>query len=285
MIDEEIQYCTYCGAANKKSAVFCTQCNKHILTKYRPFYDFLKKHIKDEVSGKITDSVFALLKKFLLSHIYGVAISVSIVASVAATVYSVPSVPKVAERKTAYVSQEMPSEEQVQKFPELNSDDLYDFMQIATNYDSFVDDLRSSDRYWEDDGYSSASELYAESNIDGFSYGGVHEMIANPINMYSLDYEDEYMDMYQNFSSDRYFDESSVVTGNSCTTDIAKRLISDGYRVAEGNYVLSESAGEYDFDTHTGSGAMKKLVYRIVMVEHDGNWYMAEDRLVSQTGF
>ena len=285
MMNEDVQYCTYCGSINKKNAVECVSCQKNIHMKYRPFYDFLKKHIKDELSGKITDSVFSIIKKFLLSHAYGVAISVSIVASVVATSYSAPGITKVTEQRNAVVENISANEEIEQDFPKLSEDELYELERIAINYDAFVDDLRSSDRYWEDDGYSSVRELYAENNIEGFSYGGVHEMISNPVDMYSFDYDPEAEDNYKNFFSDRYFDEKSVLTGAGCTSDIAKKLAEDGYRTVEGNYVLCETAGEYDFDTHSGSGKMKKLVYRIIMVEHNGQWYMAEDRLIQKTGF
>ena len=287
MINEDIHYCTHCGAANKKSAVVCIDCEKKVITKYRPFYDFLKKRIKDEATGKITDSLFSLIKKFLFSHAYGVLISVSIVASVTANVYSIPDIPKVSEKKTASISlQQIEEPEEIIETVPLSDDDLYTFDHIISNYDGFADTLRSSDSYWEEsDYYSSASELYAENNIEGFSFGGVHEMIENPIDMYSLDYDSEMMDNYQSFYSDRYFDESSFVTGDACSTDIAKRLISDGYRVAEGNYILKELAGEYNYDTHSGLGAEKKLVYRVVFVEDGGEWYMAEDRLIERTGF
>lgn len=287
MVNEELQYCTHCGAVNKKSAFVCIDCGKKIITKYRPFYDFLKKRIKDEAAGKITDSLFSLIKKFLFSHAYGVLISVSIVASVTATVYSIPDIPTVSEKKTASVSaQQIGETEEIIETVPLSDDDFYTFDHIISNYDGFVETLRSSDAYWGQSGdYNSASELYAENNIEGFSFGGVHEMIGNPIDMYSLDYDSDMMDNYQSFYSDRYFDESSFVTGDACSTDIAKRLISEGYRVAEGNYILKELAGEYDYDTHRGSGAEKKLVYRVVFVEHGGEWYMAEDRLIERKGF
>jgi predicted RNA-binding Zn-ribbon protein involved in translation (DUF1610 family) len=46
---EEIQYCTRCGSANKKSAAACQECGKKIVTRHRPFWYFVKKHTKSGV--------------------------------------------------------------------------------------------------------------------------------------------------------------------------------------------------------------------------------------------
>ena len=85
--NEEVYYCTHCGASNKKSATECIECEKKIISKYRPFYDFLKKHTKEETTDKAVDTVFTLIRKFLLSHIYGIMLSVSIIAAGVAMVY------------------------------------------------------------------------------------------------------------------------------------------------------------------------------------------------------
>lgn len=284
----EIKYCTHCGSANKKSAVICCECDRKIRNTYRPFYDFLKKHTKDDITGTVTDTLFSCLKEFLMSHVYGVALSVTIVATAVSAVYSAePHIEKTTEAKTISVTGQQVIEEEEEETIPLNADDLDNFEHIATNYDAFVDMLRPSESYWDTSGseYSSASQLYAENNISGFAYGGIHEMISNPIPMYMLDEDPNYNDdelEYNKFSSDRYLDTSSAVSGENCTTQIAKTLHNDGYRVAECNYVLCENAGEYDFDTHTGTGFAKKLVYRIVYVEHEGKWYIADDRLVSR---
>ncbi len=282
--NEEMQYCTYCGTINKKSAVECTECGKKIRGEYKPFYDFLKKHTKEELSGSVTDTLFSCLKQFLLSHVYGVALSVTVIAAAASTVYAAqPHVKKVTEMKRIQTA--LPVQEEVQPQTPITADDLYDFYHLAGNYDAFTDGLRASEPYWAQDVryYNSADEMYAENNIDGFSYGGVHEMIANPITMHMLDVDPAYEDSpYSHVYTDRYLDNASAVEGEACTTAIAKALLADGYRVAECNYVLCEAEGEYDFETHTGSNVVKKLVYKFVYVEHEGEWYIVEDRLIER---
>lgn len=292
---EEIQYCNYCGAANKKSDFICCECNKKIHTTYKPFYDFLKKHTKDEIAGNITESVLSYIKNFLLSHLYGVAISVAIVATAVSAVSAAqPHVKKVSQVKTAQVVQgetvKAPVTEQTEQQPEaqvtpLSEDDLYDFYQLSGNYDAFVDELRASDAYWEtgDNVYGSVAEMYAENNIEGFNYRGVHEMISNPIPMHTFDMDPAYADMeFSQITSDRYMDNASAVQGEQCTTEIAKTLHSQGYQVAECNYVLCEASGEYDAQNHTGGDVVKKLVYKFVFVRHGDSWYIVEDRLVDR---
>lgn len=285
---DEVQYCNHCGGANKKSAVQCAECEKKIHTEYRPFYDFLKKHTKEELTDAVTDTIFSYIKNFLLSHIYGTVLSVTIVATTMSAVYgAAPHIEKITETKTSVTQTTLgqQEEEEVQTAQPLTEDDLYDLSHLATNYDAFVDLRRSSEGYWDQSVsyYGSASEMYAENNIDGFNYGGVHEMISNPIPMHMLDVDPNFVDYeYSHIYSDRYSDESSAVTGEACTSAVAKALLNDGYRVAECNYVLSESEGEYSYDTHTGAHIVKKLVYKIVYVEHDGEWYIVEDRLIER---
>ncbi len=286
--NEEVHYCTHCGAVNKKSAVECTECEKKIFTKYRPFYDFLKKHTKDEASGAAVDSVFSLIQKFLLSHVYGIALSVSIVATtVAAVQASQPHIKKVDAPISVSVSSPQDNTETGQKEQnfELTEDDLYAFEHLACNYDAFVDTRRSSDGYWDQSVkyYGDASEMYAENNIDGFNYVGVHDMISNPIDFHMVDEDpainqDAY-DMSYVYESRRTLPDTAV-TGASCTTEIAKKLHADGYKVAECNYMLNSGIGEHDFENHTGGTDLRRLVYKFVFVENNGDWYIVEDRLL-----
>ncbi len=287
----EIKYCTHCGSANKASAVICCECERKIINSYRPFYDFLKKHTKDDISGKITDTLFSCLKRFLMSHIYGALLSVTIVAAAVSTVYGIePHIERISEVGNDIVASDVTVNEVVEAEPSteektLTEDDLYSFEHLTSNYDMFVDAMRTSESYWDtaQGEYGSVAELYAENNIVGFSYGGVHEMIGDPISMpdfYTDSRLDELPSVY--YASDRYSDTATAVSGESCTTEIAKKLLDDGYRVAECNYVLIEYAGEtdYDFESHSGEGFMEKLVYKMVYVEHDGKWYIADDRLI-----
>ena len=63
MQTEENIYCMHCGAANKKSAVTCAECEKKLSRKGSPFADYLKDHIKDDLQDRVKDNLFSILKK------------------------------------------------------------------------------------------------------------------------------------------------------------------------------------------------------------------------------
>ena len=278
--DSEIYYCTHCGAANKKSAVECVECEKKIISKYRPFYDFLKNHTKEEGKDTAVNTVLGVLYRFLVSHIYGIVLTVSIVAAGVATVQGFDShIKDVSEAPKANIVAKEEQEEEIKGIDfELTDDDLYDFEYLASYCDAFADRLRASYGYWNQDDmdYSDASEMYAQNNIEDFDYIGAHEMLSNPQEPLFLlsgaepDYQYEC----------RHLVPSSALSGGECTTEIAKKLYADGYKVAECNYMLNIGMGEHDADTHTGGTDVRRLVYKFVFVENNDEWYIVEDRLL-----
>ena len=88
--NEEI-HCPRCNTVNKKSAIFCENCEKKIHSNYKPFLMFLDRHTKEELTSKVTDKILDAIKAFLLSHIYGVAITVAIVTTAVSAVAAYPS--------------------------------------------------------------------------------------------------------------------------------------------------------------------------------------------------
>lgn len=274
---ENIQYCTSCGAANKKSAVCCEACGKKIHMKHRPFFDFLKKHIKDELKGKVTDSIYSAIKNFLLSHVYGVAVSILVVSAGVVTVQGVsPHIETVSEALVVNTlnTPAPPEVEETRQEVEVNQDLIEWAQYLMSDYDGFADRQRTSEPYWEEGSYhGSASEMYAD-NIAGYNYPSVHEMIQNPISVGNLAEQSDDPNVFYN----RYVDEGSFATGAALSTSLGKQLYEDGYKVTEFNYVLTAGAGEVD------SAPLEKLVYRVVLVEDDGTWYIAEDRLIERKG-
>ncbi len=284
--DNEIYYCTHCGASNKKSAVECVECEKKIISKYRPFYDFLKNHTKEEGKDTAVNTILGILYRFLVSHIYGIVLTVSIVAAGVATVQGFDShIKDVSEAPKANIVAKEEQEEEIKGIDfELTDYDFDSFEHLTCTIDAFADDVRLSPSHWGGQSYyGDASELYAENNIEGFDYGGVHEMISNPIDFWMVDSD-------PNFDEDRYGAESvyiashslpeTAVTGAACTTDIAKKLYKDGYKVAECNHMLHSGIGHFDRATRTGGTILKRLVYKFVFVENNGKWYIVEDRLL-----
>ena len=285
--ENEIYYCTHCGSANKKSAVECCECEKKITTKYRPFYDFLKKHTKEEGTDTAVNTALGIIYRFLVSHIYGIVLTVAIVAASVVTVYgSASHIKEVTKAPVANVSTTNAAEEKPKITFEVSEDDKKTLKHLATSCDSFADRLRDvEEMYWEECEYGSVDELYAKNNIQGFDYDGAHDMISNPLPIKWLDSDEYYLDMYDSFQQDR--DIENILTGEECTADLALKLCADGYKVAQADYVMKSGVGmrgEANHKTWEGITTIQKLVYRFVFVEHEGTWYIVEDRLIERQG-
>ena len=78
-------YCIFCGAENKTTDSFCHSCGQSMKQQETELQDYLKNKvtdkIKDTVKDKATDSILDTLAKFLNSKMYGILMSLSIVAA------------------------------------------------------------------------------------------------------------------------------------------------------------------------------------------------------------
>ncbi len=76
--DEKI-YCVYCGVENDIKEEKCKKCGKSLHPKNQLFREFLYNHIRSDLKGKLTDSIFSYLKNFIISHLYGTLMSIAVV--------------------------------------------------------------------------------------------------------------------------------------------------------------------------------------------------------------
>ncbi len=84
----ETIYCVFCGAENVNTDTNCVKCKKDLHPKNEPFKDFLYRHIKDDLKGKVEDSIFSYLKNFIISNLYGIAMTISIVFTITTIIIS-----------------------------------------------------------------------------------------------------------------------------------------------------------------------------------------------------
>ena len=77
--EKEYIYCVYCGAKNDSSKENCSKCNKELHPKNKLFKEFLYNHIKDKFKGDLSDSIFSYLKNYIISHLYGILMTASII--------------------------------------------------------------------------------------------------------------------------------------------------------------------------------------------------------------
>lgn len=303
-IREEKQYCTSCGSINKKSAIFCTECEEKIVVRHRPFIDFLKKHLKDGVGGATTERAYTLIRKFILKHLYGAILMVSVVATATITVVTAtPYIKKVSEPpKKSDVAVTAEKKPETKGVFELTEADYRRLDHVTTAYDAEIDNtLRNVETYWMDpEEYSSATELWAENNIEGYTYKGKHELYTNPFPMGFDDTDGAYAAVDYDWGEGlepmhyRYPPHEGIRTGVNVRSELGHTLLADGYDVMEVDfYALTyydKDIRGHSFDFNALPPADKtpyeKYVYTFLLTRKhgEGKWYIAEEVLTEKVG-
>ena len=287
---DEVQYCTNCGSANKKSDVVCDECGKKIIVHHRPFWDFVKKHTKTGVKEKLKSELFDAFKKFLFKHLYGTVVSFLIAGMVTTVV--VTSTPYI-KPVTAFPEQtilKMP-QNSFELSEEVHSNLWYSVLiyTIKIFEDSVY--VRENITWDEPDKYADASEMLAENCIEGYTWRGRHDMYTNPIDIeLGEDLAWEYSTGDKRPTQYRKWVKSSVVTGADVTSELGKELYKNGYHVVEGDYYMMMFYSLFEYDNNAPppleKNPYKLLKYRILLTKkpEGGRWYVAEDVLVERKG-
>ena len=74
MSERNIIYCVHCGSKNLKKDIKCNKCHKKLKPHNELFKNYLIKHVKDDLKGKVTDNVFSIIKNYIISHLYGASV-------------------------------------------------------------------------------------------------------------------------------------------------------------------------------------------------------------------
>ncbi len=279
----DIQYCTECGAANKKSAIYCTECEKKIKSRHLPFSDFLTGHIKSDVKDGVTTSLFSLLKKAIVSHLYGTVLTLSVIATVAVSALAATPYIKTVKNQppVAVVNETPPEEEQVASFT-IGEDEIDSVMYLTTSYDALADTRRSGEAFYEPVS-GPASEFWAEGNISGYSFSGGHSLFNTPISINAN--LDDFAEIHEARTS-----IDSTLTNQNITTQLGKQLQDAGYDVMECDYYMGVFDHSVDGDlnnlsTWQSENPERLCVYRFVFVRsEDSDWYIADEILTQRKG-
>ncbi len=303
-LNEEIRYCTSCGAANKKSAHTCEECKKEINKKHRPFFEFIKRRAKNWGIGELQGRLFDFTKGFIKSHLYGFVMTVSVVITGSVVITNATPYVKTVKESPFAVEAEAEAEAEL---PEevLSWDNNFGMTEremtylrhMISAYDAEIDNKVRSPRgvYWsDDDEYNSPTEFFAENNIPGYTYSGAHEMYTSPINISveMYDFDNGYVDYEPDDEpyGQRDWVESTIVHDENVTSALGKTLYEDGYDVMEIDYYMMTFRGifHYDFkaDPPLDKNPYELAIYRILLTKEMGEerWYIAEDRLIRREG-
>ena len=290
--ETEIQYCTSCGAANKKSAVLCEACKKKIIVRRRPIVDFLKKRMKGKAAGEITEKLFDLIKNFLFDHLYGVILTVSV--GVVATTAAVNATPYIKTVTTAPFEKTVISENVeviggAEKESEKESEVDPEYAQwcekhaivVMSNYMDYSDYV-----VWAHDGYEmnpdnvSLDEIYAERAIPGFNHQGAHEMMTVRVPLGKYHEGSKYSPI--GMTEIQECVKGSYKFGENVSSPLGQTLHTEGYEVMECNYSISLYEGR-DIDGTRAPDPVEKEEFRVLFVRNGDNaWCIAEEILVDR---
>ncbi len=286
-MNEDIKYCILCGSTNKASATHCVHCGRDMHKKNSPFKDYLTDHVKDQLGGKAKEGLFSLLQGYLRSHLYGVVLSISIVAT--GTVYAAtatPPVQKVTDVRQAVAALPTATPEAT---PEASGSPL-DAEQIKwlhgygdelfSNYEIEAERLAHGEAY--DETMSLPyNQLLAEEAMENFPFRGVHDLKNGGF----LDFED-----YENISSLYSLSDNTLVTNpEEFSLEISKQAAAAGYEVFERKSYQFGYDQILNMDDPSSIDPANppvepdyKRVFLVSYVGKDDEFYILEDRLIEQ---
>ena len=278
--NNDIQYCSECGAVNKKSAVICTECEKKIKAKHSPFRFFLIKHLKSDVADTASTSLFGILRKLIVSHLYGTILTVSVVATVAVSAVCATPYIKPATNHAPAVSNEVETEEEIASF-EITQDDIDSSLYLTTSYDALTETAKRGGDFYEPES-GPVGKFWAEGNIPGYSFKGNHPLYNNPVNINALIDEEQH-----NINESR---RTMTPINTNLTTEIGKQLKDAGYDVMECDYYMGVFYRDVGVELNSPAAWASEnpdllCVYRFVLVRgEDTDWYIADEVLTQQKG-
>lgn len=265
-IDENIIYCSYCSYANEHAPI-CGDCGRNIYAKRSPFLHFLVKHTKDKFKSELEDNAFDIIYKFVLSHLYGIIMLVTI--SISAVTFlngqSVPShIVKVSGGVNAVPGHSGPV------ITVLRDEEYKEIRELCSEYTS-ISDKKLGVPYIIDDSGSPAA--YLAENTGKFPYIGEHHIMESGLaTVLSWGVEGN--------RPGSWSDSGPLLVNEQLTNQLAITLRDAGYRVTENikdykgynncdpeKLRRGEVPDPPDFARHV----------QYVYVEIDGKWYIAED--------
>lgn len=90
------RYCIFCGEKNDAHEQTCSACGAPLYPTESMLADYLRNEAKDQLKDKAAETVFDKIKAFLLSHLYGIALTVSVIFTAASAMqaFGASSIPR-----------------------------------------------------------------------------------------------------------------------------------------------------------------------------------------------
>ncbi len=261
-------YCISCGSENDSAAEKCAHCGRPLHPKETLLKDYLVSKTKDSLKEKAEDSLYEAIKNWLITHLYGLLVTVAVVSAAVVRINAAPAVPSYIEEVSVSqppaaetvsdenstepetVPEETPAETGLQL-----DDELKEYLDVmgegyVERFVSSLPDIESDG--FEGHGYRASMEDYVLPASSGFTS--------------HISYYHYIMDSHGAYDSIRT--EFSGHTLNEPATSAGIALHNAGYDVAEST--MTETMWDSE------SGASASVNWRLVYAKVDGEWYIAE---------
>ena len=269
--NENKQYCIWCGEPGDCRAIFCSKCGKKMDPDENLLIDYLVSRTKSKFKSKAINTVYDALKGYLLSHLYGVTLIISIVAVTAMNfiteVSGVENISYMPEYVTAYIENTndtpaspiktpSPSETPRQDIPYQPRPE--DEQQRLADVSALIEEYIQLSLF--DNNPSERSELHFAGSEN---YGGHH--------MLNIEYLESKFD--KKVKIDRFsFTSQPYITYTDSkfapSTKLASRLSNEaGYTVCNASVMV--------FYAPEGSTIIYTPVFEITAVYDNGQWFIA----------
>ena len=264
---EEISYCIFCGSPLKDGDKFCPACKKEIPLKENLFKEYLYRNTKETLKEKVDDTLFNIVKNWLLSHLYGLVVSIVLIglAGISLSSPQLPSyITEMRSPSSPAAQSDAPSSQSGSEL--LTKEDLTEISDVSHRFTQSV--------FY----YAVTENGERDVHISGFENGApLPETYYIP-------------KTYDNYPISSYFfidtsyrrietDQGEWIRQNEPSTEIGKTLHADGFPVAE-----MEVSNIYFDNTDESAPAVRTDRFLFVLVKMDGAWYIAETMPVDQEG-
>jgi len=264
---EEKRYCIFCGFPLEEGSDICPSCKKQIPRKENLFKEYLYRSTMDKLKGKVDDSLFSIVKNWLLSHLYGLTVSITFIGLVGIALSS-PHLPSyVTEMNTSY----RPGEQVDAPASQTGGERLQsgDYQAITDKAHDFTDSVF----YYAVTG-NGEQDVHISKYEDGPPPRPETYYIPETYDAYSVS---------SDYFTDVTYPHIMIMQGERMepkqTTELGKALRADGFPVVE-----MEVSNVYKNEPGKDAPAIRTDRFLFVLVRIDGEWYIAETKLVGQEG-
>ncbi len=238
--------------------------------------EYLYKKTKGKLKGKLEDSFLSVLKNWILSHLYGFVVTVSLIAAVVFRITAFAAVPEYVrtvtyEQRPDLIAMTSDNSMQgtsadVQTAEVLETAETENFEEETGIIDNMIGAytyVYIADTYGEDAEMTLPPFVTRTHMADyavpaSYGYQGVMEY-----------YEQEFPEYFGSINAET---RHSEIVFNQPETEIGKRIYADGHPVAETVLTMTHSG--------TDGTPLGSVSFRFVMTRLEGEWYIAEIREV-----